>query len=197
MTEGSGDRETRSAYLIDGRRVTVSDLLDAGLVNVGAGLRFSRPRIGDVHRAVVTADGRLRLEDGQEYASSSRAAAIVADMRAVDGWHAWVVDSTGASLDSLRQALLDQIAIDERAATAPAACPQTRSAGMNISRRRVAAPTSAIPWTYVSVNCSLSGARRAAAKESVSASKWTCPITGWSRRPVSARSRSTPPCSSS
>jgi CBS domain-containing protein len=33
---------------------------------------------------------------------------VAANMRAVDGWHVWVLESTGAALDSLRQELLDR-----------------------------------------------------------------------------------------
>ncbi len=108
--ETPNTRTTRSVYLLDGRRVTVSDLVDAALLADGAALRFTRPRVGDTHRAVVTGDGRVVLEDGQEFRSPSRAAAVAADMQAVDGWHAWIVESSGRSLDSLRQELLDQVA---------------------------------------------------------------------------------------
>ncbi|GAA1817413.1 hypothetical protein GCM10009835_41780 [Planosporangium flavigriseum] len=86
----------------------VRDLIEAGLLSAEASLRFDRPRVGVTHRALVTETGRVRLEDGQEFRSPSRAAAVAAGMRAVDGWHAWVVQSTGRPLDALRQELLDQ-----------------------------------------------------------------------------------------
>lgn len=35
---------------------------------------------------------------------------VAADMKAVDGWHAWTMVTSGRSLDSLRQQLLDQAA---------------------------------------------------------------------------------------
>lgn len=35
---------------------------------------------------------------------------VAADMKAVDGWHAWTMVKSGKSLDSLRQQLLDQAA---------------------------------------------------------------------------------------
>jgi Restriction Enzyme Adenine Methylase Associated len=73
-------------------------------------LRFKRPRIGQTHKSAVTADGALSLDGGQVFRSPSRAAAVAADMPAVDGWHAWVVVSSGRSLDSLRQELLYQVA---------------------------------------------------------------------------------------
>ena len=110
MTEQPEAQQTRSAYLLDGRRVTIADLIGAGLLAAGDALRFKRPRVGQTHKAVVTADGTLSLEGRQEFRSPSRAAAVAADMPAVDGWHAWTVVPSGRSLDSLRQGLLDQVA---------------------------------------------------------------------------------------
>ena len=101
---------TRSAYLLEGRRVMVSDLVDSGVLRAGATLKFKRPRIGATHRATVTEAGGIKLEDGQEFRSPSKAAAVAADIPAMDGWHAWVVNSSRRSLDSLRQEFLDQVA---------------------------------------------------------------------------------------
>jgi hypothetical protein len=111
MPKAPGVPATRSAYLLDGRRVTVSDLVTGGMLAAGAALKFKRPRIGETHRAVVTDAGGIKLEDGQEFMSPSRAAAVAADIPAMDGWHAWVVDSSRRSLDSLRQDFLDQVAV--------------------------------------------------------------------------------------
>ena len=108
----------RSAYLLDGRRVTLTDLLDAGLLAPGDELTFKRPRIGETYRAVVTKSGTLALEGGQEFRSPSRAAMVAADISAIDGWHAWTMASTDKSLDSLRQQLLDQ-AVTEAVMEAP------------------------------------------------------------------------------
>jgi hypothetical protein len=99
----------RSMHLIGGRRVTVADLLEAGLVQPGAKLRFRRKRIGATFEATVTDRGRIRLEpDGEEFRSPSRAAMVAAGMRAVDGWRAWVVVDQGRLLDAVRQEFLDQ-----------------------------------------------------------------------------------------
>ena len=110
MTEEPRAQETRSAYLLDGRRVMIADLINAGLLEIGTSLRFKRPRMGQTHKAVVAADGTLSIEGGQVFRSPSRAAAVAADMPAVDGWHAWTVVASGRSLDSLRQELLDRVA---------------------------------------------------------------------------------------
>ncbi|WP_433873151.1 hypothetical protein [Saccharopolyspora sp. CA-218241] len=99
----------RAKYLIDGRRVMVSDLLEAGLIQPGAALRFARNRIGTTHCATVTDKGRIRLEpDGEEFRSPSRAAMVAAGMRAVDGWRAWTVVGQDRLLDAVRQELLDR-----------------------------------------------------------------------------------------
>jgi CBS domain-containing protein len=63
-----------------------------------------------VHYAEVTDRGTLKLEDGQEFKSPSRAATVAVATSAVDGWHAWVVDKSGKSLDTLRAKLLDAVA---------------------------------------------------------------------------------------
>ncbi|MET7997448.1 CBS domain-containing protein [Amycolatopsis sp. NPDC005232] len=108
----------RSMYLLGGRRVMVSDLLSAGLIEPGTKLQFKRARIGATFDATVTEEGRIRLEpSGKEFRSPSRAAMVAAGMRAVDGWRAWVVVGQEKLLDAVRQELLDQ-AINAEAAKA-------------------------------------------------------------------------------
>lgn len=99
----------RDGYLLGGRRVLVSDLLDAGLIKPDAALMFSRPRVGKLYNATARSDGRLQLDDGRSFNSPSRAA-VAAAGGSLDGWHAWQVRDTGESLDSLRQQLLDDAA---------------------------------------------------------------------------------------
>lgn len=113
MSEAAGVRNGsttgRSMHLIGGRRVTVADLVEAGLLQAGEKLRFRRNRIGVTYDATVTDTGRIRLEpDGEEFRSPSSAAMAAAGMRAVDGWRAWLVVDQGRFLDAVRQELLDQ-----------------------------------------------------------------------------------------
>lgn len=99
----------RSMHLIGERRVMVSDLLEAGLLEPGAKLRFKRNRIGATFDATVTDKGRIRLEPGgEEFRTPSRAAMVAAGMRAVDGWRAWRVVDQDRLLDVVRQELLDR-----------------------------------------------------------------------------------------
>ena len=100
---------TRTTYQLDGRRVTVADLLQAGLLQKGEPLTFERPRIGKTYSAVVTERGWIQLVDGREFRSPSRAAAAAVSTGSFDGWHAWAL-SDGQTLDQLRQRFLDAAA---------------------------------------------------------------------------------------
>lgn len=101
-------RAARSEYLLGGRRVRLSDLIEADLLSPGDVLRFGRPRLGEVYHARVTETGGVALEDGRTYSSPSRAAAVAADVSALDGWNVWFLEKSGRSIDSLRQELLDR-----------------------------------------------------------------------------------------
>jgi CBS domain-containing protein len=105
----NNDPGRRNSYLINGRRVAVSDLLDAGLLSPGATLTFYRTRLGEQHRATVTSDGRIVLASGESFTTPSKAAAAAADVPAMDGWRSWTVDTTGGALDELRQQLLNNL----------------------------------------------------------------------------------------
>lgn len=103
------DREAYEArYLLDGRRVQISDLLAADLLQPGQTLEWELKRKAAVHVARVEPNGTLRLTDGQVFRTPSRAAAVAAGVGAVDGWHAWRLPETGESLDQLRGKLLDR-----------------------------------------------------------------------------------------
>ncbi len=91
---------------IAGRRVRVSDLLEAGLVEAGDGLVWERPRLGKTYRAVILENGSIQLEDDRTFSSPSRAAMEAADIPACDGWYAWKLPRLdGQSLHDRRIAL--------------------------------------------------------------------------------------------
>ena len=96
-------------YVLDGRRVAIRDLLDAGLLAVGQTLIFDRPRVGRRHTALVEKGGSLLVE-GRSYTTPSRAAATAAGMAAVDGWTVWVTED-GTSLHGLRADLLELVGL--------------------------------------------------------------------------------------
>lgn len=71
--DGAG-RTAPTRYEIDGRRIAVSDLLDAGLLDPDTPVTWSRPRIGASYSAAVLGTGQIRLDHGRTFASPSRAA---------------------------------------------------------------------------------------------------------------------------
>ncbi len=90
----------------DSRRVGLLDLLEAGLIEVGADLVWSRPRVGQEYAALITAEGQIALPDGREFTTPSAAAMAAANLASCDGWHAWRVGSPeGPYLNDLREAL--------------------------------------------------------------------------------------------
>lgn len=91
---------------LNGRRVQMSDLLDAGLVTAGEVLEWDRPRTGDNFTVVVTPAGALELPDGRTFATPSRAAMEAAGVGSYDGWHAWR-NSDGLLLHKLRVRLVE------------------------------------------------------------------------------------------
>jgi hypothetical protein len=92
--------------------VQIADLMTGAYLRSGSALVFERPRVGTVHKGVVTDDGRIRLPDGSAYNSPSRAAVMAAGGGSFDGWHAWQVEETGIYLDTLRQQLLAEAISD-------------------------------------------------------------------------------------
>ncbi|MFF0780894.1 CBS domain-containing protein [Streptomyces sp. NPDC003720] len=116
-TTGSAEAQSRARYLLEGRRVTIADLLGIGLLKEGERLRFVRPRVGESHEATVTPRGWIRLSDGEEFRSPSKAAMVAVGNGTFDGWEAWQVDD-GRYLTQLRQELLDRAA-EEADPTAP------------------------------------------------------------------------------
>lgn len=95
------------AYLYQGRRATVADLIDAGLLDAGERIEYRRAREGKVFPATVTPDGRIRVEDGRVFESLSRAASTLAGVGALPGWEVWFApDRGGKRLFDLRAELL-------------------------------------------------------------------------------------------
>ena len=94
----------------DGRRAQVSDLLKAQLLSVDDVLIWRRGNLGREFRATVTESGAIRLSDGREFATPSRAASEAAGGGYYNGWRCWWVERLGAThtLDQLRLALLEE-----------------------------------------------------------------------------------------
>lgn len=100
-------------YAVDGRRVTVADLIEAGLIESDEDVEFVRPRLGEHYRATILGDGTFRLYDGSVHQSPSLAAMRAADLAAYDGWHAWRLPRIGGTkLHELRQQYIATSATD-------------------------------------------------------------------------------------
>ena len=80
----------------------LAPLLAAGLLRAGAELVWKRRVV--THRANVTADGWLELEDGRVFASPSGAGRALSGYE-VNGWRNWRRSSDGVGLSALRDRL--------------------------------------------------------------------------------------------
>lgn len=79
------DNGSRASYLLDGRRVVVRDLLEAGWVRVGEELTFARPRAGETYSAIIEGSGSL-VVGGRAHATPSAAARAATGTGQIDGW---------------------------------------------------------------------------------------------------------------
>lgn len=92
----------------NGRRVTVPDLIEAGLLEPPEPVEFVRPRLGQHYAATIRADGSFELADGSVHQSPSLAAMRAADLASYDGWHAWRIPRIGnVTLHALRMRYVD------------------------------------------------------------------------------------------
>jgi hypothetical protein len=90
---------TRTGRAVSG--VTLSDLIDAGLVAPEDVLRFRAVRTGAEVTGTVTADGAIQTSAGQFHAPSPALRALLG--YEINGWENWVHARTGKSLARLRQ----------------------------------------------------------------------------------------------
>ena len=85
--------------------MNLRDLLKAGLLQPGEELVWSRRVMKTAHTAVISKDGLLTTTDGVSHKTPSGAAKHLNGNKPVDGWIAWKVQSSGASLAVLRKRL--------------------------------------------------------------------------------------------
>src|SRR5262249_23687824 len=104
----------RSEYLRDkptlGKKVQLSDLLAAGVIDSGISLFPRRKKFID-RVATLLSDGRIEV-DGIAFASPSEAATAITSRR-TNGWWFFLVDQTSRrSLRSVRRDYVNQLALD-------------------------------------------------------------------------------------
>jgi hypothetical protein len=84
--------------------VTMTDLLQAGLILPNDEVEFVRPRLGNLYRAKILSDGQIQIENGTICRTPSRAAMQAANIASYDGWYAWRVKRLGGTkLHELRE----------------------------------------------------------------------------------------------
>jgi len=82
----------------------IIDLVKKGSLNAGQELIWNRRVAKQIHLATVNQDGSITTADGVKHRTPSGAAKHLNGNKPVDGWLAWKIKSTGASLASLREA---------------------------------------------------------------------------------------------
>lgn len=70
MAADDEDARRRREYLLDGRRVTVRDLLDHRLLAAGTRISYSRPQLDSVSFATVLEDGTIAVDGVRETSRS-------------------------------------------------------------------------------------------------------------------------------
>ncbi|PJM79693.1 GmrSD restriction endonuclease domain-containing protein [Bifidobacterium scaligerum] len=83
------------------RRVSIRQVVQAGLLTPGERLVWDRPRKGERWYATVTENGRLRLDDGSEYPTPTAAARAAAGGRRGGGLDVWKRAANGKKLSDI------------------------------------------------------------------------------------------------
>ncbi|OXN00811.1 GmrSD restriction endonuclease domain-containing protein [Bifidobacterium vansinderenii] len=85
------------------KRITIGQVIDAGLLVPGETLVWKRPRLGQEWIATVTRDGRLQLEDGSKHATPTAAARAASGKASGAGLDVWRRQSNGQKLSEIWQ----------------------------------------------------------------------------------------------
>ncbi|KFI93952.1 GmrSD restriction endonuclease domain-containing protein [Bifidobacterium stellenboschense] len=91
------------------RRVTIRQVVKAGLLIPGEKLVWERPRKGERWYATVTETGKFRLDDGSEHASPTAAAKAAAGGKASGGLDVWKRTSDGVKLSEIWKKYRQQV----------------------------------------------------------------------------------------
>ena len=81
---------------------SIKDLIQSGVLLEGQELVWNRRVAKEIHIATANGDGSITTSDGVKHKSPSGAAKHLNGNKPVDGWLAWKIKKTGASLSSLR-----------------------------------------------------------------------------------------------
>lgn len=83
------------------KRVTIRQVIQAGLLVPGERLVWERPRKGERWYATVTENGKFRLDDGSEYQTPTAAARAAAGGKSSGGLEVWKRTSNGQKLSDV------------------------------------------------------------------------------------------------
>ncbi|NEG96529.1 hypothetical protein CS006_00870 [Bifidobacterium primatium] len=105
LTSVSEETLSRGARRVSqgSRRITIMQVIDAGLLVPGEKLVWKRPRLGQEWYATVTNDGRLELEDGSVHATPTAAARAASGKAAGAALNVWKRVSNGQKLSDVWQ----------------------------------------------------------------------------------------------
>ncbi len=78
-------RRTRSVV-----STTLTDLLEAGIIEDGEMIVWRRPQVGEEHQAFIRGNGEVVLQDGRAFTSLSTAADVLTN-GSHNGWECWTV----------------------------------------------------------------------------------------------------------
>jgi hypothetical protein len=81
---------------------SIRELIQSGALHEGQELVWNRRVAKETHIATVNGDGSITTSDGVKHKSPSGAAKHLNGNKPVDGWIAWKLKNTGATLSSLR-----------------------------------------------------------------------------------------------
>jgi Restriction Enzyme Adenine Methylase Associated len=106
--------ENDPATKLDGRKITLADLVEAELLKPGDRLCWERPKLGAAYHATITSNAAIELDNGGTFATPSRAAKQAAHIPAYDGWYAWRIERPegSVSLHELRRELVAKAQAD-------------------------------------------------------------------------------------
>ncbi|MBT1177602.1 DUF262 domain-containing protein [Bifidobacterium callimiconis] len=85
------------------KRITIAQVIGAGLLVPGETLIWKRPRLGQEWIATVTRDGKLQLEDGSKHSTPTAAARAASGTSSGAGLSVWRRQSNGQKLSDIWQ----------------------------------------------------------------------------------------------
>lgn len=93
--------------------ISVSDLIDAGLLHGGERLEWVRPALGEHHSATLTDAGEVLIDGSGAFPSPSTAASAVTE-GSFNGWKVWTVPRLGGvPLADVRELLIAHLSREQ------------------------------------------------------------------------------------